>query len=225
LTGLGIKILPAVTDIVQWVNGFIGEIKKNKWLSDLLSGAALGLAGLAVASKITKAFDAVKSLFGASKELTMIELLREIAHNTAHGASPYQSALGLLSKVGLFVGKLGGRGGAGAVAAGELGASGLAVAGSDYLFPGQKTTDIKNFSQVVPALMAQGWSKSEATSAASKFSKNFKDAFIDNLGNLQGFAGTYGAHATYKEYMFGNRSSRVNQVGQVVNGKVTVAVH
>jgi TP901 family phage tail tape measure protein len=82
LTGLGIKILPAVTDIVQWVNGFIGEIKKNKWLSDLLSGAALGLAGLAVASKITKAFDALKGLFGASQQATQTKLLAEIARNT-----------------------------------------------------------------------------------------------------------------------------------------------
>jgi hypothetical protein len=83
LTGLGIKILPAVTDIVSWVNRFVTEIGKNKWLRDILSGAALGVAGLAVASKITKAFDAVKGLFGASQQAVQTGLLEQIAANTA----------------------------------------------------------------------------------------------------------------------------------------------
>ena len=82
LTGLGIKILPAVQDIVSWVNTFVTEIGKNRWLRDILSGAALGVAGLAVASKITKAFDAFKGLFGASQQATQTKLLAQIARNT-----------------------------------------------------------------------------------------------------------------------------------------------
>ena len=102
LTGLGIKILPAVTDIVSWVNRFVTEIGKNKWLRDILSGAALGVAGLAVASKITKAFDAVKGLFGASQQATQTKLLAEIARNTLVVAEEGGTgkSKGLLGKVG-----------------------------------------------------------------------------------------------------------------------------
>ena len=102
LTGLGIKILPAVTDIVSWVNRFVTEIGKNKWLRDILSGAALGVAGLAVASKITKAFDAFKGLFGASQQATQTKLLAEIARNTLVVAEEGGTgkSKGLLGKVG-----------------------------------------------------------------------------------------------------------------------------
>ena len=102
LTGLGIKILPAVTDIVSWVNRFVTEIGKNKWLRDILSGAALGVAGLAVASKITKAFDAFKGLFGASQQATQTKLLAEIARNTLVVAEEGGTGKGkgLLGKVG-----------------------------------------------------------------------------------------------------------------------------
>lgn len=102
LTGLGIKILPAVTDIVSWVNRFVTEIGKNKWLRDILSGAALGVAGLAVASKITKAFDAFKGLFGASQQATQTKLLAQIARNTLVVAEEGGTgkSKGLLGKVG-----------------------------------------------------------------------------------------------------------------------------
>ena len=117
LTGLGIKILPAVQDIVSWVNTFVTEIGKNKWLRDILSGAALGLAGLAVASKITKAFDAVKGLFGASQQATQTKLLAQIARNTlvvaeedaGRGGGGWLSKLsGLLPTLARFGGALGG---------------------------------------------------------------------------------------------------------------------
>ena len=102
LTGLGIKILPAVQDIVSWVNTFVTEIGKNRWLRDILSGAALGVAGLAVASKITKAFDAVKGLFGASQQATQTKLLAQIARNTLVVAEEGGTgkSKGLLGKVG-----------------------------------------------------------------------------------------------------------------------------
>jgi hypothetical protein len=228
LTGLGIKILPAVTDIVQWVNRFIGEIKKNKWLQGFLGGAALAAAGVAVASKITKAFDAVKGLFGASQQATQTKLLAQIARNTlviaeedAGGGGAIPKAPKVIPAVGSLIGRVG------PAVAGISEAVGIggAIAASDVIAPAQQTKDIKNFSQVVPELMAQGWKKSDAEAAAAKFKTNFKDAFIDNLGNLQGFAGTYGAHATYKEYAYKNYSAANPQVGKVVNGKVIVTIH
>ena len=140
LTGLGIKILPVVTDIVQWVNGFVGEIKKNKWLQGLLGGTALAAAGVAVASKITKAFDAVKGLFGASQQATQTKLLAQIARNTLviaeEGGTGTGKGKGIFGKIGdAFKGAFGWIGGAlapilkkvpvlGSFSLGELGGAG-----------------------------------------------------------------------------------------------------
>ena len=64
----GKLLLPAVSDILKWVGGFAKAINSNPLLKDLL-GAGAGLAfGVAVASKIKGAFNAVMGLFGKSAQ-------------------------------------------------------------------------------------------------------------------------------------------------------------
>lgn len=138
---------------------------------------------------------------------------------------PASASGGLLTKVLPAVGGLLARFGPAVAGLSEAVGIGGAIAASDAIQPAQQTKDIKNFAQVVPTLVSEGWKKSDAEAAAAKFKTNFKDAFIDNWGSLQGFAGTYGAHATYKEYAYKNYSAANPQIGQVVNGKVIVTIH
>ena len=144
MVGIGEALLPTVKDLADWSLKAIAFFKKHPLISEIAKDSALTVFGLAIAAKIKKGLEGIKSLFGVSaqaantaatdlntaaiEELTLAMGADAVASGAA-GAAGAAGRVGTLARTaGTFVGE----GGLAAVAApaafATAGALGLAYA-------------------------------------------------------------------------------------------------
>ena len=76
----GRALLPAATDVLRWVNDFLGILKRSPLLRDIFGGTAAALFATAIAYKLTSIF---RSIWGTFNQAAQTSLLTDIATNTA----------------------------------------------------------------------------------------------------------------------------------------------
>lgn len=131
----GKYLLPAMSDVLSWVSGFISALQKDPVLRDMFGAGAGALFAAALAVKIKSAVQGIMGLFGKAshqvQQSAQTGLLEQIAANTAQtaaateetaaasgtsategGATDAVVAGGLLSRLGLTAGAEVGAGGA-----------------------------------------------------------------------------------------------------------------
>ena len=124
----GKLLLPAVSDILKWVNGFASELNKNKTLRDVLGVGAATLFGVAVASKIKSALNTVMGLFGKSAQTVSLNANTAALEANTIALGGEAAGAGAASGIGKIIKKLlpGAAAGAGAAGAADA-AGGLAL--------------------------------------------------------------------------------------------------
>ena len=159
LTGVGLLLLPAVTDVANWVTNVVKEFHKHPLFGRLATDAAIGLFAGAVIGKITTGIKNMVNLFRGSIDTGLLRIIATntglMARENAGGGIIPAGALGLAEGAGLSVG--------GAVALGGAMAFGLYYAASSGKQIYSKDTGL-NAARVgagargpVPAWVAQQW--------------------------------------------------------------------
>ena len=160
LTGLGLLLLPGVSDIANWVTNTVAYLQKHPLLKEIASKASIAAFVAAVGFKLFSGIQGVigkiKGLFGGGSSIpsgisteqgqTQITLLTAIADNTAIMAGE-----GGISGTEAAAGALGGAEGGGALAVGAAAAVPIALAAA--VFAGGYYATRGNNRDVTPALV------------------------------------------------------------------------
>jgi TP901 family phage tail tape measure protein len=190
MVNAGKLILPAISDIVGWVNSFAGELRRNPVLRDVFGVGLATVFVAAVGIKLKSVFDTIKGVLSKTSApvtteqgISMIDLLTNIDINTAKIAGG--SALGGGGGGGVSTAETTGGevAGGGAAGAGALGAAGIATVLSGLaaavfgLLIGAwagKANDAANRAKFIERHMANtNWTASPGTQIAGTAANNY----------------------------------------------------